>query len=112
MKKLICFVIPFLSLFVSAFAVEWPPANYDMPRTVLTPESAANSIRAMGNTGLLILGVVISVSLTGTIFRWLLSLKPPRNSDRIRERQIRKRQDAGVSELREIKLNRSNDRRY
>ncbi len=68
----------FLCAFVPAFAIDWPPKNYEMPRTVLTPNIVGaalsglfSSIKAVGNTGLLITGITLSVSLIGTIFKVL-----------------------------------------
>lgn len=64
-----------LSSTSSAFAFDWPPKNYDMPRTVLTTDLVRNtltglagSIRAIANTGLSILGIWLSVCLIGGIF--------------------------------------------
>lgn len=120
MRKLICFILFFSLLFVSAFAVEWPPENYDMPRTILTPESAeyslsglADSIRSMGNVGLLILGITISVSLIGTIFRWLLSIKMPKDGiNRTERRQFRNEKwRSEISEMREVKIISSRSKR-
>lgn len=79
MKKRLClflvFVICFTAAAVPAFAVEWPPKSYDMPRTVLTPKLVTDSlaglrssIKSMGNTGLLILGITLSVSLIFSMF--------------------------------------------
>lgn len=82
MKKRLSFVATAVLLFmlfsVPAFAVEWPPKNYEMPRTVLTPDIAGDalsglflSIKAMGNTGLIILGITLSFSLIQVIFNRL-----------------------------------------
>lgn len=58
-----------------AYAFDWPPKEYDMPRTVLTVDllgqslsGLAGSIRAIANTGLMILGIWLSVCLIGGIF--------------------------------------------
>lgn len=62
-----------LLLSVSAFA-------YDFPGTLLTPDMVGdavsglkNSIRAIVNIGLIILGILLSVSLIFRIFSWILS---------------------------------------
>lgn len=118
MKKTIGFILALGILLVPAFAVEWPPPAYDMPRTVLDSEAAAyalsglfDSMRAMGNIGLLIIGILISVSLIGTIFRWLLTLGDNRKTvERSRggERNLKaeKSRFGQSSELREMKLER------
>ena len=55
--------------------VQWPPPNYDMPRTVFTPdmlEALPKSLKltfgAISNTGLRIFGILASVSLISGIF--------------------------------------------
>lgn len=118
MKKTIGFILALGILLVPAFAVEWPPPAYDMPRTVIDSEAAAHalsglsdSMRAMGNTGLLIIGILVSVSLIGTIFRWLLTLGDSkktvgRSRGGERDLEAEKSRFGQSSELREMKLER------
>ena len=80
MMRNIGFILALGMLLVPAFAVDWTPPAYDMPRTVIDSETAAyalsglfNSMRAIGDTGLLIIGILFSVSLVGAIFRWLIA---------------------------------------
>jgi len=68
-------VFSILSSAPPALAFEWPPKNYDMPRTVLTTDLVRNtltglfgSIRSIANTGLMILGIWLSVCLIAGIF--------------------------------------------
>lgn len=70
-----------LALFLAAPApaYQWPPEEYEMPRTVLTPEIAGeslsglrDSIRSIGNTGLTVLGICLSVFLIPLLFRQLV----------------------------------------
>lgn len=74
MKKYFAFLYIMFSLFwlfpFSAFAYDWPPEEYEMPRTVLTTEGVKeslsglrDSIRSIANTGLVILGICLSVFL-------------------------------------------------
>ena len=65
MMRNIGFILALGMLLVPAFAVDWPPPAYDMPRTVIDSETAAyalsglfNSMRAIGDTGLLIIGIL------------------------------------------------------
>ena len=79
MKKSAIFLAVILLLALSSvpcFAeIQWPPPNYDMPRTVLSEssfdylsESLKISYGALSSTGLLIAGVVFSVCLISGIF--------------------------------------------
>lgn len=68
-------------------AYDWPPEPYEMPRTVLTPETVKDSlggltlsIKAIANTGLNILGVLVPVLLIFPLFDKLF----------LRELQVRK----------------------
>lgn len=81
MKRIISFLavaaVVLLLLPVPAFA-------YDFPDTLLTPgmmgdavSGLKSSIRAVVNIGLLILGILLSVSLIFGIFSWLLSWFAP-----------------------------------
>ena len=116
MKKTLGFILALGALLVPAFAVEWPPPVYNMPRTAISSETAAyalsglfDTIRSIGNTGLLILGIIISVSLIGTIFRWLLTLgggKKTVGKSRGEERNLKaeKTRFGQSSELREMQM--------
>ena len=68
MKKRVWLALLLVVLFFCAF--DWPPENYDMPRTVLTPDVLFDclgglvlSIKAVANTGLWILGILIPVAM-------------------------------------------------
>ncbi len=70
-----------LALFISTpvLAYQWPPEEYEMPRTVLTTETAGealsglrDSIRSIGNTGLAVLGACLSVFLIPVLFHRLI----------------------------------------
>jgi len=59
-------------------AFSWPPENYEMPRAVLdaaTAEESLSGLRdsagAVANTGLVLIGIIVSVSLIATIFKRL-----------------------------------------
>lgn len=74
MRKMSCIFIVLL-LFC---AFSWPPENYEMPRTVLdaaTVEESLSGLRktaaSIANTGLLLIGIITSVSLVSTIFKRL-----------------------------------------
>lgn len=74
-KGIILAIVFTLNTSFPAYAFEWPPEKYDMPRTVLTVDlvgqslsGLAGSIRAIANTGLMILGIWLSVCLIGGIF--------------------------------------------
>ena len=83
-KRGITFCV-FLSIFIfslPAYAFEWPPKQYDMPRTVITTDLVGHalsgltgSVRAIANTGLMILGIWLSVCLIGGIFNKYIMTK-------------------------------------
>lgn len=65
----------FIAASIPAFAYEWPPPEYEMPRTLLTTESVSYalsgvklSMGAAANIGLRIMGITASVILIGIIF--------------------------------------------
>lgn len=69
MKKLVVIFVVFMLL----CAFSWPPENYEMPRTVLdaaTAEKSLSGLRAsagsIANTGLILIGIITSVSLIST----------------------------------------------
>lgn len=100
-----CFCVP-------AFAYDWPPDNYDMPRTVITEDTASNAlsglfstIRAIVNIGLLILGIILSVSLIGMIFDSIIPDKA-RTSRNRENRENRRSIIRYSSEAAENKMNR------
>ena len=78
MKKYFAFlfaVIIFLFTVVPAFAYDWPPENYEMPRTVLTADTMKNSlagliasIRSIADTGLNIIGVLLPIFIILPLF--------------------------------------------
>ncbi len=116
MRKSVGFTLALAVLLVPAFAVEWPPPVYNMPRTVIDSDAAAralsglfDSMRAIGNTGLLLLGIVASVVLVSSIFRWLLTLggsKRTGSRTRAEERNLKaeKSRFGESSELREMRM--------
>lgn len=71
-------------------AFTWPPEKYDMPRTILDAAALEDSlsglqvsIGSIANVGLIILGIIISVSVISSIFRRLFlgqvnKFNPPR----------------------------------
>lgn len=71
----------FVSVILLVFllcAFSWPPESYEMPRTVLdsvTVEESLSGLRssmgAIANTGLILIGILTSVSLISTIFKRL-----------------------------------------
>lgn len=68
-----------LILVVPALAFDWPPENYDMPRTVLTTDTVkdslaglVNSIRSIADTGLIILVVLLPIFLILPFFEKLV----------------------------------------
>ena len=74
MKKLVVIFLVFMLL----CAFSWPPENYEMPRTVLdatTAEKSLSGLRAsagsIANTGLILIGIITSVSLISTFFKRL-----------------------------------------
>ena len=75
MKKRVLLVL-LLGLALSLLcAYDWPPESYEMPRTVLTPDTVKDSlggltlsIKAIANTGLNILGVLVPVLLIFPLF--------------------------------------------
>lgn len=81
MKK----VIPFLAVAaVVLLLLPVPALAYDFPGTLLTPDMVGNavsglksSVRAVVNVGLLIMGILLSVSMIFRIFSWLLSWFAP-----------------------------------
>lgn len=89
MKKIYKIISVFFVLIVFC-AFTWPPEKYDMPRTVIDAASMEESFSglwdsfgAIANTGLIIIGIIISVSLIATIFRRLFlgqvnKFNPPR----------------------------------
>lgn len=89
MKKYLILISLFSVLcFLCAFT--WPPEDYEMPRTLLdaaTVEDTFSGLRvsfgSIANVGLILLGIILSVSLISTIFRRLFLGKldrfhPPR----------------------------------
>lgn len=72
-------LLALLILVAPAFAFDWPPENYDMPRTVLTTDTIkdsltglVNSIRSIADTGLLILAVLLPLFLILPLFEKLV----------------------------------------
>lgn len=73
--------LSFLALAIVLFQLLLVPAfAYDFPETLLSPEMVGgavsglkSSIRAIVNVGLLIMGILLSISLIFRIFSWLLS---------------------------------------
>jgi len=92
-------MVTFLFLVVSVFslcAFDWPPEPYEMPRTVLTSEMLKyslsglfRSIGSIGNTGLLILGILISCSILGIYFEQIV-LRPLRVHQGVKRNQLRR----------------------
>ena len=78
MKKYFAFLFAVVILFlsaVSAFAYDWPPESYEMPRTVLTADTVKNSlagliasIRSIADTGLNIIGVLLPIFIILPLF--------------------------------------------
>lgn len=78
MKKYLAFLLTVIILSFSVFPVyayDWPPENYDMPRTVLTIDTVknslaglVNSIRSIADTGLIILVVLLPLFLILPLF--------------------------------------------
>lgn len=65
-----------LALSVPAFAADWPPKPYVMPRTVINASQIKDALSGLMTTigscvniGLVILGILTSVSLIMTVFR-------------------------------------------
>lgn len=89
MKKRYLIAVVFL-VFCLCSAFSWPPENYEMPRTVLDAATAEDSLSGLqtslgsiANVGLILIGIVVSVSLISTIFKRLFlnkidSFRPPR----------------------------------
>jgi len=81
-KYFLAFCLAFclvLALAVPSSAYNWPPEKYEMPRTVLTTEEIGkslsglkDSIRSIGNTGLMILGICLSIFLIPLLFNRLV----------------------------------------
>ncbi len=79
MRRLLSVILLFtllLALSVPAFAADWPPEPYDMPRTFITASQIKDSLSGLMTTigscvniGLVILGILTSVSLIVTVFR-------------------------------------------
>lgn len=74
--SVILFIALFWALSVSAFAADWPPETYVMPRTFITAGQIKGSLSGLMTTigscvniGLVILGILTSVSLIVTVFR-------------------------------------------
>lgn len=74
MKK----ILAVFCLFCLLSAFSWPPDNYEMPRTVLDAATVEESLSGLkitagsiGNIGLVLIGIIISVSLISTIFKRL-----------------------------------------
>ena len=109
MKKHLLFLLIFLAFcLLSAFT--WPPDNYEMPRAALdaaTAEETLSGLRgslgSIANVGLVLIGIITSVSLISTVFKRLFldkldSFRPPRPrshsglslelSNQVRERNL------------------------
>ncbi len=78
---------------VPAYAFDWPPKNYDMPRTVITGDTASymlsgvkSSMRAISNVSLKIMGIIISFSLISYLFNSLV-LEKLRMWDAVRKKE-------------------------
>lgn len=87
MKNRLLLVLLLVAALILLCAYDWPPEPYEMPRTVLTPDTVKDSlggltlsIKAIANTGLNILGVLVPVLLIFPLFDKLI----------LRELQIQK----------------------
>ncbi len=79
MRRLLSVILLFtllLALSVPAFAADWPPETYVMPRTVISSEDVASSLSgfkislgSIVNIGLVIFGILTSVLLISSIFK-------------------------------------------
>lgn len=113
MKRFFCLIFIFCVLCLFC-AFTWPPENYEMPRTALDAATVEDSLSGLevsfgsiANIGLIILGIIISVSLIAAIFRRLFlgqinRFNPPRPRRPYREE---------YSELRERDMGRFFHRR-
>lgn len=80
-KKLYLSAAVFL-VFCLFSAFTWPPENYEMPRTALDAATVEDSFSGLkisagsiANTGFILLGIIVSVSLISTIFKRLFLSK-------------------------------------
>ena len=91
MRKKTYFIADTILAFCLFSAFTWPPENYEMPRTVLDAATAEESLSGLkisagsiANTGLILMGIIVSVSLISTIFKRLFldkidGFRPPRS---------------------------------
>ncbi len=81
------------STVVPAYAFEWPPENYDMSYTVITEDTASlalsgikSSLGSITNISIKIMGIVVSVSLIGSLFD-ILVLEKLRMREAVRKKE-------------------------
>lgn len=122
MKKCFLSVLLVVTL-VLLCAFDWPPEPYEMPRTVLTPETVKDSlgglmlsIKAIANTGLNLLGVLVLVLLilplfnklvlrelriqkgvTKNAFHWVEQADRKKNMDAIVDDRVREMEISGLA---------------
>lgn len=96
MQKRILVVLLLLVSVLCLFGFDWPPEPYEMPRTVLTPDLVSGSfeglrlsIGAIGNTGLIILGILIPLSILGSFLDQII-FRPLRIQQGVQRNQFRR----------------------
>lgn len=94
-KRILAVLLPLVLVFCLC-GFDWPPEPYDMPRTVLTPDLVSGSlaglrlsIGAIGNIGLIILGVLVPFLMMASFFERVI-FKPLRIQQGVQKNQFRR----------------------